>query len=246
MQAKVDMNAERSQLLKLQTALFTAKASLNQLLARNSETDFDAGDSIKLAYNPKYDDLKTSAEKQNNALLFSERNIHVSDYTLKTIRAQRFPVIGVNANYVFSRSENQAGFILLNQNLGFSTGFFATWNLFNGFEVNRQVKDAQIQMMISKQQYDMAKVQLENTLATAYRNFEQAKEALKLEEDNSVIARENVAVALESFRIGKTSTLELKDVQKSFEDAQTRLVNARYDAKAAETELMRLNGMLVK
>jgi outer membrane protein TolC len=87
---------------------------------------------------------------------------------------------------------------------------------------------------------------LENSLATAYRNFEQAKEALKLEEDNSVIAKENVDVALESFRIGKTSTLELKDVQKSFEDAQTRLVNARYDAKSAETELMRLNGMLVK
>jgi len=246
MQAKVDMNAEKSQLLKLQTALFNAKTTLNQLLARNSETDFAVGDSITLAYNPKYEDLKTSVDKQNNGLLFSEKNIKISDYSLKAIRAQRFPVIGVNANYVFSRSENQAGFVLLNQNLGFNTGFFASWNLFNGFEVNRQVKDAQIQAMISKQQYDMAKTQLENSLATAYRNFEQAKEALKLEEDNSVIAKENVDVALESFRIGKTSTLELKDVQKSFENAQTRLVNARYDAKSAETELLRLNGMLVK
>src|ERR1035437_5812693 len=246
MQAKVDRNEQESKLLKLQTSLFNAKAALNQLLARNSESDFDAGDSITLAYNPKYEDLKTSAEKQNNGLLFSEKNIKVSDYSLKAIRAQRFPVIGVNANYVFSRSENQAGFVLLNQNLGFNTGFSATWNLFNGFETNRQVKDAQIQMMVSKMQYDMTKTQLENSLATAYRNFEQAKEALKLEEDNSVIAKENVDVALESFRIGKTSTLELKDVQKSFEDAQTRLVNARYDAKSAETELMRLNGMLVK
>jgi len=100
--------------------------------------------------------------------------------------------------------------------------------------------------MISKLQYDMTRTQLQNTLATAYRNFVQAKEELKLEEDNSKIAQENVDVALETFRIGKTSSLELKDVQKSFEDAQTRLVNARYDAKAAETELMRLNGMLVK
>jgi len=246
MQAKVDMNAQRSQLLALQTALFNAKSSLNQLLARNSETDFDAVDSITLSYNPKYEDLKISAEKQNNALLFSEKNINASNYALKATRAQRFPVIGVNANYNFSRSENQAGFILLNQNLGFNTGFFASWNLFNGFEVNRQVKDAQVQAMISKMQYDMTKTQLENSIATAYRVFEQAKEALKLEEDNSKIAKENVDVALESFRIGKTSTLELKDVQKSFEDAETRLVNARYNAKAAETELMRLNGMLVK
>ena len=178
--------------------------------------------------------------------MFSEKNIKIADYALKTIRAQRFPVIGVNANYVFSRSENQAGFVLLNRNLGFNTGFFASWNLFNGFETNRQIKDAQVQTMVSKQQYDMIKTQLENTLATAYRNFEQAKETLKLEESNSVIAKEDVDIALESFRIGKTSTLELKDVQKSFEDAQIRLVNARYDTKIAETELMRLNGMLVK
>ncbi len=246
MQAKVDMNAEKSQLLKLQTALFRAKSTLNQLLARNSETDFDSEDSITLAYNPNYADLKTSVNKQNNGLLFSEKNIKIADYALKTIRAQRFPVIGVNANYVFSRSENQAGFVLLNRNLGFNTGFFASWNLFNGFETNRQIKDAQVQTMVSKQQYDMIKTQLENTLATAYRNFEQAKETLKLEESNSVIAKEDVDIALESFRIGKTSTLELKDVQKSFEDAQIRLVNARYDTKIAETELMRLNGMLVK
>ena len=56
MQAKVDMNAEKSQLLKLQTALFRAKSTLNQLLARNSETDFDSEDSITLAYNPNYAD----------------------------------------------------------------------------------------------------------------------------------------------------------------------------------------------
>src|ERR1051326_2896673 len=38
-QAQVDMNAQRSQLMKLQTALYNAKANLNQLLARTAETD---------------------------------------------------------------------------------------------------------------------------------------------------------------------------------------------------------------
>ena len=245
-QAEVDMNAQKSQLLKLQTALFNAKANLNQLLARTPETDFDTGDSIPIAYNPKYEDLKTSIEKQNNGLLFIEKNMNVSNYSLKEIRALRYPKLGINTNYIFSRSENQAGFILLNQNLGFNAGFTATWNLFNGFDLNWQVKDLQIQKLISKTQYDLAKMQIESNLATDYRNFYQAKDLLKLEEDNNKLAKENADVALESFRIGKISTLELKDVQKSFDDATIRLVNARYDAKTAETELMRLNGMLVK
>lgn len=246
MQARVDVNALKSQLFKYQTALYDVKASLNNLLARSPETDFDVGDSIAITYNPKYEELKTSIEKQNNGLLFSEGSLKVSDLTLKEMRALRYPKLGVNANYNFSRSENQAGFVLLNQNLGFNAGFTASWNLFNGFEVNRQVKDAQIQTMVSKLRYDMTKLQVQTNLATAYRNFEQAKELLKMEEENSKIAKENVEVALESFRIGKTSSLELKDIQKSYDDALVRLANSCYDAKAAETELMRLNGILVK
>ncbi|HEY4800090.1 MAG TPA: TolC family protein, partial [Bacteroidia bacterium] len=187
-----------------------------------------------------------SVAKQNNGLLFAEKNIKVLSYSLKQARSMRYPVFGVVANYNFSRSENQAGFILLNQNLGLSGGFTASWNLFNGFEVNRQVQDQEIQAMTTKLQYAMAKMQLETNLATAFRNFQQAKELLKLEEENSKVAKENVDVALESFRTGKTSSLELKDVQKSYEDAISRLISARYDAKTAETELMRLNGMLVK
>jgi outer membrane protein len=246
MQAKVDMNAQRSQLLKLQTTLFNAKANLNQVLARAPETDFDAGDSIPAVYDPKYEDLKSTMTKQNNGLLFAERNMSVSRHSLREIRGQRYPRVGITSSYVFSRSENQAGFVLLNQNLGFNAGFTASWNLFNGFEVKRQVKDAEIQVMIGKMEYDMLKMQLSTNLASAYRNFRQAKELLTLEEENALIAKENVDVALESFRIGRISTLELKDIQRSFDDAQVRLVNTRYDAKTAETELMRLNGMLVK
>ncbi|HEY4799587.1 MAG TPA: TolC family protein, partial [Bacteroidia bacterium] len=45
LQAKVDLNSQKSQLFKLQTALFNVKASLNQLLARTPETDFMTADS---------------------------------------------------------------------------------------------------------------------------------------------------------------------------------------------------------
>jgi outer membrane protein len=67
-----------------------------------------------------------------------------------------------------------------------------------------------------------------------------------LEEENLVLANENVVVALERFRIGNSTPVELKEAQKSLDDAEYRTVSARYAAKVAETELMRLNGELVK
>lgn len=246
MQAETDINAERSRLIQLQTVLYNAKSTMNRFLSRAPEQDFEVADSIPLGYEAKYDDLKNLAEKQNADLLFAEKNTNISNYALREIQSLRYPKFGVNANYNYVRSANQAGFILLNQNLGFNFGFTASWNLFNGFEVHRQVKDFQIQTLISKQQYEQSKIDVQTNIAQGYKNFLLATELLKLEDSNTKLAKEVTDIAMESFRSGKISSIELKTVQTTYDDAVTRLVNARYNAKVAETELMRLSGQLVK
>ncbi len=246
MQAKLDVNMQNTQRIQLQTGLQNSKSNLNQLLARRADVDFDATDSLILTYDAKYEDMINLIEKQNNALLFSQKNIKIFDYSLRELKTQRSPIVGINLNYNFSRSQNQAGLILLNQNKGFNAGFTATWNLFNGFELNRQIKNSTIQVLISKYEYDVNKMQIQTNLITAFRNYEQAKTILKLEEENMKMVEQTIKIALEAFRIGKISSLELKDVQKSFDDVQVRVINARYDAKIAEAQLMHINGVLVK
>ena len=246
MQAKLDVNMQNTQRIQLQTGLQNSKSNLNQLLARRADVDFDATDSLILTYDAKYEDMINLIEKQNNALLFSQKNIKIFDYSLRELKTQRSPIVGINLNYNFSRSQNQAGLILLNQNKGFNAGFTATWNLFNGFELNRQIKNSTIQVLISKYEYDVNKMQVQTNLITTFRNYEQAKTILKLEEENMKMVEQTIKIALEAFRIGKISSLELKDVQKSFDDVQVRVINARYDAKIAEAQLMHINGVLVK
>ena len=246
MQAKLDVNMQNTQRIQLQTGLQNSKSNLNQLLARRADVDFDATDSLILSYDAKYEDMINLMEKQNNSLLFSQKNIKIFDYSLRELKTQRSPIVGINLNYNFSRSQNQAGLILLNQNKGFNAGFTATWNLFNGFELNRQIKNSTIQVLISKYEYDVNKMQIQTNLITTFRNYEQAKTILKLEEENMKMVEQTIKIALEAFRIGKISSLELKDVQKSFDDVQVRVINARYDAKIAEAQLMHINGVLVK
>lgn len=246
LQAKVDLNAQKSAQLKEKALLVSAKAALNQLLAREADTDFEVSDSLSVSYKPQYDEIKKTVEKRNTSLLLAEKNISVYDLSLKETRSLRYPRLAMNLNYNFSRSENQAGFVLLNQNLGLNAGFTASWTIFNGFNTNRQVKNAALSLLNAQLGYSQANMQVSTGLLNAFTGFQNALALLKLEEDNYGIAQENVNVALESFRIGKTSSLELKEAQKSFEDAQARLVTARYSAKLAETELMRLAGMLVK
>jgi len=246
LQAKVDMNAQLSAELKDKTALNNSKNNLNQLLARAIDTDFDATDSIMITYRPALDDLKKTITTQNNTLLSAQKDLNIASYSVKEIESQRYPRIGIGAGYNYSRVNNSAGLILLNQNAGPNYGFTVSWNLFNGFVVNNQIKNAKLDYQNSELRLNDAKSQIESQLLQAFNTFRDALEAVKLEEENLVLAKENLSVALERFRIGNSTPLELQEAQKSLVDAENRTLSARYDAKVAETELMRLNGELVK
>ncbi|MFZ9955927.1 MAG: TolC family protein [Flavobacteriales bacterium] len=246
LQAKVDMNEVQSIYLTQQNILREYKFALNQTLARPTETAFEVSNNISISYHPKLEDLKKTVIDSNNQLNFYQRNIHLNQLSLKENQSNYLPKLVANANYNFTQSKNQAGFLLLNQNLGLNAGLTLSWNIFNGGNDARQIQNSKLSIENSQLLFEQTKSIIELSLLKAYLAYNNAKEILKLEEENLSLAKENIEIAMERFRLGSSSTLELKAAQKSYEDAQVRLVNARYDAKTNEIELMRLNGMLIK
>ena len=75
---------------------------------------------------------------------------------------------------------------------------------------------------------------------------EKVGEAAAMEQDMLELARENVTVAMEAYRAGSISGLQLREAENSYEQALERSIAARYQAKLSETELMRITGDLVK
>ena len=63
---------------------------------------------------------------------------------------------------------------------------------------------------------------------------------------NKEVARENVDVAFEKYRLGSINDIELRETQKKFIDAQYQLLLSQFQAKKAEVELLRISGELVK
>ncbi len=246
LQAKVDMNAQKSNQLRQKNIFAEQKIALNKLLAQAIDTDFDVDETIDITYQPAYSELKTSVVNQNNSLRFLQKNISGNEFALKEMRSQRYPRLLLNANYNFSNTQNQAGIVLSNQMLGFNAGLGLSWNIYNGSNASRQVKNAQVAVTNSQLLFDQLKFSVETSVLRAFNSFINAQEILKLEEENYLLAKENADVALESFRLGAINTLQVKEAQNSLDAASVRLVNVRYEAKVAETELMRLNGALVK
>lgn len=245
LQTKTDLNALRSTELNQLSALESARIQLNQFITRDLNTVFEVEDTIIISYNPSYNDLQKNLTEQNHTLKYFEKNELISSFGLKEIQASRLPKIMLNGAYQFTKVNNEVGLVLLNQNAGFNYGITATLPLFNGFILSTQVKNARLNLKSSQLAYLQAKQEISAELMNAFREFSTAQTILKLEEENSVYAREVLVVAQEKYRIGSSNLVEVKNAQSTFEAANFRLVTARYNAKKTETVLRKVNGDLI-
>lgn len=245
LQSKVDLNEQQAAILQQQENLIVARTELNRLLIYPVDSNFLVEDTIIFNYDPDYASLKTGLAN-NFQLLSIEKNIGISRYSMNELKGLRFPIISANAGYLYSDNKNDAGFFLKNQTNSLQFGFTARYNLFNGFNTSRQIKNANINLLNSQLQLEETNHSLHADLVIAYEHFKNSKNKLKLEEDNIGYAHENAFVFTESFRLGGATILQVKFAQESLNDAIARLVNVRYETKIAEVELMRLTGQLVK
>ena len=120
-----------------------------------------------------------------------------------------------------------------------------TFPILNGFNNRRLIQQARISSDRQTLLYQQQKVDIDVRLRNAFVNYVNAKEVLVIEEENILLAKENLAITLEIFKRGLTTFIELRTAQQSLADAYDRVINARFLAKVAETELLRLNSGLL-
>ncbi len=251
LQAKVDYNAQRAMWLRQQTVIEQSKAALNQLLAIADEsTNYDVMDTIPVNLSLVYGDVAANIQNTNPQLQVARQNVEVSRLTVKERKGDFYPVVSFNSAYNFNQSRASAAVNqfspVFNQSRGFNYGFSATVPIFNGLNAHRELKNAKLNMAYQQLALENQQSQVDLLLRNAFKDYEYYKTALNLEEESVELARENTMVALERFREGVSTTLEVKEAQQSLELAVTRLIQARYNAKIAETELRRLKGDLLK
>lgn len=246
LQAKIDLNTLKTTLIRQTNLLSDAKANLNQLLIQPVEQEFDVLDDIPQMPMNKYEELQNAILNNNSDILFAQRNVDVAKYMIKEGQSNLYPKLNLNANYIFSRVQNQAGLSLLNQNLGLNLGFTLSWTVFNGFTNVNTIKNLQLNLQKSMYDFDNLKMLTQLNLLKAFRKNQDDLAVLKLQDETKVIAKENLDLALERFRLGAATSIDIKMAQQSYEDAITKLADARYNAKVSETQLLKLTGGIIK
>ncbi|PKL84013.1 MAG: hypothetical protein CVV24_02140 [Ignavibacteriae bacterium HGW-Ignavibacteriae-3] len=245
LRARVDLNTDKSNLLAQEVVMSSLKISLNKLLTRNVSTDFDVDDEMEIKRGLHFDRLREAALKNNSDLLKAEKSKNLSEYDVSLSRGDFFPKISLTSGYNYQKSQADAGLVKSNKSYGYNYGLSLSWNIFNGMNTQLAVQNAKI--VLDKNEINLLAVinTVESALLISYKNYEKNLEILNLEEENVSVAKENLDLAMDQFKLGILSPLEFRDVQRSYTTAQSRLSSARYNAEVSEKDLLKISGNLL-
>ncbi len=245
LQARLDYNAQKSNLLSQKSMLTEYKSNLLVLLKSDANANIEVDTIIEFENVKSLDEIKQKIEQSNQSVMFAKRNVQVQTQLLKETQSLTLPKVGLTSAYNFTRNENAAGFSLLNQNLGYNFGVNLTWNIFNGFNTRNQIKVGKFAVQNSQIEVEKMKFTFFNAAFSAYQKMLNDQEILSLEEENIKLAEEALNISLARLKIGLGNYLEIKESQSTYEESITRLVNARYNLKQSETVIKKLMGTLV-
>lgn len=246
LKAQVDLNTDKSALMKQQNLVQNAKANLNQLLARDLTTDFEVDDKIEINKDLKLADLQSKAQTQNTNLMITKKNYQVSAFTINEIKAERLPTVQLRTGYNYNRQTSEAGFLQSSQNIGYHYGAALNLNVFNGFSVDKRLQNARLSLKSTDFVLKDSLTKLDLAIQQNYNSYAMALQLVQFETENVTVAKSNFDLANEQYKVGVITALELRDAQQNLVLSQTRLSASQYDAKVAETELLRLTAEILK
>jgi len=240
LQAKIDLNVYQENAINQQSVIIAAKRTLNQLLGRNDDVLYEVLDSIPLNYVPDKTKLIQQLDNNNTSILAFQKQVNVSELSIREMNTLLLPQINFNAGYGLSQINNRVGSTLMNRTYGPQFGGTISIPIFQAGYASRQIKTAKIQLSTSKYNLESIRLQVKEQLQNALTQYDNQQQLLKIEKVNSVLAKENLEITIQRLRYGQTTSLEVSLAEGSFVESLTRLINFEYNLKVAETKLKQL------
>lgn len=246
-QAKVDFNADSSKLLTQFETLNASQIRLNELMGVDSVNQrIRVRDTIVLnTFILEEVDLWQKTLSNNATLLASHKNKTLSELDYKKIRSRNYPYLRLNAGYGYTANWNGTGTTDLHQRLGLNYGVTIGLTIFDGMNRRREQQNARLQIKNSEFRIQELELSLKADLSNLWMAYQNNLSLWKLEKENLVAAQENYEIAIERYKLGDLSGIELREAQNNLLEAEERQSIAEYNTKLCEISLFQLSGQIL-
>jgi outer membrane protein len=203
-------------------------------------------------------DLQQKMEANNHQLMVQYINRDLAAINTRLQQTAMKPTVqlqsGINYDVSLSLGEQRFTFSPEPQELPevaakTFTGFVnlsASYPIFDGGVRRKRIENAQTEELITQLTINDTKRQLQNQLQNTYAAYNSQKQLIAITNDLVDNARQNLEIAEERFRGGLINSFDYRSIQLSYINASQQKLNAIFNLKNTETELIKLIGGLIR
>ena len=242
--AQVDLNTDSVTLSQTKLDYANAQRNLNVLLGRPPSDSFQPIDNFDVNRQLSLDQLLEQTQQNNAALQLADYSVSTARLDEKIANARYFPSFNLSGSYNYLRQENDASFLRLQEQLGFTGGVSLNYTLFDASVRSTQAQNATIALESQEQSLSQTRLEVRRDLLNAYATYENSLYLLKQEQQSLKTAQLNFERSETAFRLGQINATALRTAQLNLIRARQRLNNLYYQAKQAEARLYQIAGTL--
>jgi outer membrane protein, adhesin transport system len=248
LQSRVYVNSDSSNLSRQNEVIRAAQIRLNELMAVEDLSHGFTSKDTTIDINPGllYEKLLEETMNDNTNLQIAKKNKIISDYDYKIILSRSYPYLNFSGGYNYTFNTFSKSTTKNQTNNGMNYGLTLGVNLFDGFNQRRNIRNSAIDRENKDLRYREIEQGIKADLLTIYNAYSNYLRLINLEEQNFQTATENLDIALERYKLGSLSGIDLREVQKSLLDARERLISAHYQTKLAEVSLQLISGKIME
>lgn len=244
LRAQVDLNTDSANYKRAVLNYNTNKRLLNYLTGNNVSQDFSIDSTLNFLSFSDLKEYRDLSQKANWTILQQVKNKQITELEYKLLKTTYMPKINLTAGYNFSRTDADAGFMLVNQNYGFQSGVNISWNIFDGFKTNTQAENTKLMSEINSLTIEMVRNQIDMAVINNYESLKEKMNILSMDISNLAAAEKNYSRSLDLYNLGQLTSLELREAQLNLTRTKMRINESMIDAKMSEIELNILSGTL--
>ncbi len=238
-QAKTNLANAQVQVISTENAYETAKATLNQAMGIEQDTDYDVAEDELAAVDgedQKTDQLLSEALKARPDVASLLDQVGAQKLVLRSAKGGYGPLIAVGS------ALTDAGSDITNLAWNWNVNASVSWSLFSGLSTYSTVKEQHYNELALVAQLDGLKQQVRLDVEQARLAVRGAKATLGASETALINAREQLRLAEGRYQAGVGSIIELSDAQVALTTAAAQRVSADYGLATARAQLLRALG----
>ncbi|MGB2579776.1 outer membrane protein TolC [Elusimicrobium simillimum] len=234
--AEVNLNNAKLNLIKAYNNVKTSYATLNSLMGLKKLELYSVDDDLESEkYEISAEYALTTAYQNRPDLAAAVAKTEASKATLNAQRTNYLPEINASASYGVSGSTS------LSRENG-SVGLSASWSIFNGLSTTKRVEELKATFMANQYTQEAVRQSIMKDLTQAYANLTQAEEAIPVSKLNVEKAKENLELANGRYKVGIGNSIEVKDAESSYSEAELSYAKSLADYQIAKAYILKSMG----